>query len=417
MKIQKVRGTVDLYQEDILLFEYILERIKKLAKNFSFSQLATPLIEYSEVFHRTLGDSSDIINKETYSFLDRDKRSLTLRPEFTASVVRATLENGMLQNVPLKLFSYGPLFRHERPQKCRLRQFNQFNFEYIGAGSINVDLELLLLARAILDSFGLENIKLHVNSFGSLEDRAKYKDILVMYLSKYVNDLSKISQERLLKNPLRIFDSKDKKDQQILKEAPTITSFINADEQKKIDYIAKQLDYLKIDFMISPKLVRGIDYYSSFVFEFITNDLGSQGTVIAGGRYDYLINQLGGPQIAATGFAGGVERIMALLAKKDLIAQQKKGFYLVPIGKNADDHAVLLANHLRTRHNLEVDLHYNTSLKKRMQKANKLGASHVVIFGDKEIEAQNYTLKDMLTGAEQIVSQANLAMCLSSLKK
>ena len=156
MKIQKVRGTVDLYQEDILLFEYILERIKKLAKNFSFSQLATPLIEYSEVFHRTLGDSSDIINKETYSFLDRDKRSLTLRPEFTASVVRATLENGMLQNVPLKLFSYGPLFRHERPQKCRLRQFNQFNFEYIGAGSINVDLELLLLARAILDSFGLE---------------------------------------------------------------------------------------------------------------------------------------------------------------------------------------------------------------------------------------------------------------------
>lgn len=416
MRIQRVRGTADLYQDDILLFEHILNVIKELAANFSFNQLATPIIEYSEIFHRTLGDCSDIVNKETYSFLDRDKRSLTLRPEFTASVVRAIIENGMLQNLPLRLFSYGPLFRHERPQKCRLRQFHQFNFEYIGASSVNVDLELLLLARAIFDMLGLDNIRLHLNSLGSLEDRARYKEKLVGYLSKYTNDLSKISQERLVKNPLRILDSKDGKDQQIIKDAPTISSFINADEQKKLDYITERLESLKIDFKISPKLVRGIDYYSSFVFEFITNDLGSQGTVIAGGRYDYLIKQLGGPQVPATGFAGGFERIMALLLEKGVTVQQEKGLYLVPIGDTADDHAVLLANNLRTKYNLQVDLHYGLSLKKRMQKANKLGASHVIIFGDKEIEEQNYIVKNMATGDENIVAQDKLVEYLSSLK-
>ena len=416
MSIQRVRGTADLFDNDILVFEYILEVVKNLAKKFSFNQLITPIIEKSEVFYRTLGDSSDIVNKETYSFLDRDKKSLTLRPEFTAAVVRAVVENGMLNNLPLKLFSHGPLFRHERPQKCRMRQFHQFNFEYIGAPSVNVDLELLLMAETILKKLGLDNIRLYFNSLGSPTDRAKYKAKLVEYLARYTNDLSALSKQRLVQNPLRILDSKESQDQEIIANAPIISSFINSEEQKKLDYIAKQLDFLKIDFQLSPKLVRGLDYYSGFVFEFITEDLGSQGTVIAGGRYNYLIQQLGGADVPATGFAGGFERIMALLAETKGVLAGEQSIYLIPIGETAEKHAVLLAHDLRTKHNFSVDLHYDLSLKKRMKKANKLKFSHVIIFGDTEIKAGYYSVKDMKTGVESKVSEHKLAQYLTSLE-
>lgn len=413
MLIRRIRGTSDLYQNDILLFEYILSTVKEVAKRCIFNQLSTPILEYSEVFHRTLGDTSDIINKETYSFLDRDKKYLTLRPEFTASVVRAAIENGLLQNLPLKLFSYGPLFRHERPQKCRLRQFHQFNFEHIGSKGSNADLELLLMAQSILDTFTLSNVKLHINSLGSREDSARYREALVCYLEKYKNDLSAISQERLSKNVLRILDSKDIEDKKIIKGAPLITNFLGISAKKSLDHITEQLHNLNMEFIISPRLVRGIDYYSNTVFEFVSNDLGSQGTVIAGGRYDYLIKQMGGPEIPASGFAGGFERISTLLAMKKLKIESRETLCLIPIGNIAEDYAVRLAHKLRTKHLLCTELHFGLTLKKRMQKANKLGCEYVLIFGEDEMKCGKLLVKNMKTGTERLVQEVELVAYLN----
>ena len=401
MKLQKIRGVADLYDKEIDLFNYIIGIAQKLAKLYCFQEISTPIMENSEVFHRTLGETSDIVNKETYSFLDRDKTHITLRPEFTAAIVRAVISNGMLQSIPLRLFSYGPLFRHERPQKCRLRQFHQINYEYIGSNNLNVDVELIMLANDILKELEINNnVKLVVNTLGDDECRNKYKTALIEYLLKYKDELSEISQQRLEKNPLRILDTKNNKEQEILNDAPILYNFIDKDSKIRFEAILSRLKDFDINFEHSNKLVRGIDYYSDFVFEFVTCDLGSQGTILAGGRYNTLISQMGGNLTPAAGFAGGIERMLELLQIKQKSIEKEAQIYLIPIGESAENHGIKIAQEFR-RAQINTLIDYGIPLKKKMQKANKLGVKYSVLFGDEELNDNAYILKNMLTGDEK----------------
>ncbi|WPX96679.1 histidine--tRNA ligase [Candidatus Bandiella euplotis] len=417
MKLQRIRGTADLYGQDVELFRFITSLAQKFAVIYSFKEISTPIMEDSEVFHRTLGEMSDIVNKETYTFLDRDKSSITLRPEFTAAVVRAVISNGMLQSLPLRLFSYGPLFRHERPQKCRLRQFHQINFEYIGSSHLNVDVELIMLAHDILESLELSNsTTLIVNTLGTVECRNSYKTALREYLLKYKQDLSEISQQRLDTNPLRILDTKDEKEQDIIRGAPVLYDFIANDSKLRFEQILSHLNASSITFEHSNRLVRGLDYYSDFVFEFTTSNLGSQGTVIAGGRYDGLISQMGGLPTPAAGFAGGIERIMELLKYTDKKIAEKDLVYLVPIGEAAEDYSLKLSHELR-KDGFNLQLDYSMALKKKMQRADKLGVKYCVIYGENELQNQNFILKDMQSGEEVVVNKFYLTQRLKNINQ
>ena len=412
MKLQRIRGTADLYNRDIELFNYVVDSAKKLAKLYCFSEISTPIIENSEVFQRTLGETSDIVNKETYHFLDRDKTNITLRPEFTAAIVRAIISNGMLQSLPLRLFSYGPLFRHERPQKCRLRQFHQINFEYIGSSSFKVDVELVTLANYILTSLNINNkIKLKINTLGSIDCRNKYKTALIEYLSKYQSDLSDISQKRLKVNPLRILDTKDEKEQKLLNGAPNLYDFIDKESIFNFENIQSELKDLNINFEHKHRLVRGMDYYSGFVFEFITDNLGSQGTVIAGGRYDFLISKMGGNTTPAAGFAGGIERIIELLSASSEELESTNPIYLIPIGQTAESNSLKILQEFR-KVNIPILIDYEISLKKRMQKANKLNVRFSVIYGDDELKNKTFILKDMHSGLEKSMNKDQLIQLL-----
>jgi len=401
MKLKKIRGDADLYDKEIDMFNQIISIAQKLARLYCFQEISTPIMENSEVFHRTLGETSDIVNKETYSFLDRDKTHITLRPEFTAAIVRAVISNGMLQSIPLRLFSYGPLFRHERPQKCRLRQFHQINYEYIGSNNLNVDVELIMLANDILKELEINNnVKLVVNTLGDDECRNKYKTALIEYLLKYKDELSEISLQRLEKNPLRILDTKNNKEQEILNDAPILYNFIDKDSKIRFEAILSRLKDFNINFKHSNKLVRGMDYYSDFVFEFVTCDLGSQGTILAGGRYNTLISQMGGNLTPAAGFAGGIERMLELLQIKQKSIEKEARIYLIPIGESAENHGIKIAQEFR-RAQINTLIDYGITLKKKMQKANKLGVKYSVLFGDEELNDNAYILKNMLTGDEK----------------
>ncbi len=408
MKLQRIRGTTDLYDKDIDRFNHVVSYAKQFAELYCFDEIATPIMENSEVFHRTLGETSDIVNKETYHFLDRDKTNITLRPEFTAAIVRSIISNGMLQSLPLRLFSYGPLFRHERPQKCRLRQFHQINFEYIGSNSLKVDVELINLAYDILNSLKiLDKIKLKINTLGNFDCRNKYKEALKSYLLKYRNDLSDISLIRLEKNPLRILDTKNEKERMLLDDAPNLYNFIDNNSKSTFEKIMLNLQDLDIEFEHEKRLVRGMDYYSGFVFEFMTEDLGSQGTVIAGGRYDSLISTMGGKETPASGFAGGIERLMELLSISSNELQDKKPLYLIPIGEFAESKSLKISDDFRSE-NIITLVDYEISLKKRMQKANKLNVDFAIIYGDNELQNKTFILKNLNSGVEEAMNKEQL---------
>ena len=412
MKLQKVRGTIDLYGNNIKLFNYIIDSIKILAYQHCFEEISTPIIENSSVFYRTLGETSDILKKETYTFIDRDKTEVTLRPEFTAAIIRAIISNKMLQSLPLRLFSYGPLFRHERPQKCRFRQFNQINFEYIGCPSINADVELIILANSILNKLQVNRCtRLKVNTLGDKTCRDKYKIALCEYLYKYKNDLSCVSQQRLSQNPLRILDTKNIKEQDILKDGPMLINFINTDGRNRFEKILSRIQSLNINYDISTSLVRGIDYYSDFVFEFVTKKLGSQGTVIAGGRYDNLILEMSGTATPSTGFAAGVERVMSLIDAPNN-QENSAQIYLIPIGKNAECYSHKIAQDIR-KLNINVLIDYELTLRKKMKKANRLNIKYCILFGENELSEKTFIIKDMSTSKEIKVQKDSLINFLS----
>ncbi|MDR2977912.1 MAG: histidine--tRNA ligase [Rickettsiales bacterium] len=403
MTNQTVRGTKDLLFDEWYKFKYVQQTASGISSLYGFLPAETPIFEYTEVFTKTLGDSSDIINKEMYTFNDKGGKSITLRPEFTAAVVRLLIEKKL--QTPVKLFSTGPAFRYERPQKGRQRQFHQINFEAFGIEDPKADIELITLAQHLLTEFGIDkNVRLEINSLGDGETISKYREALVSYFKKFQNDLSEDSQNRLIKNPLRILDSKDETDKEIISGAPKIGGYYTKESLSFFEQILNGLIILDIPCTVNDKLVRGLDYYCHTVFEFVTEDLGSQGAVFAGGRYDNLVSSVGGKHTPATGFAGGIERIMELT---NCFVKEERPVCLIPIGKEAEKHALALANELR-RNGLYVIYEYSGTLKTRMKKANQADAKVALIFGDEELSSKTLKIKDMDLGEEKTVARNNI---------
>ncbi|QKX01803.1 histidine--tRNA ligase [Wolbachia endosymbiont of Cruorifilaria tuberocauda] len=399
MITQIVRGTKDLLFDEWYKLKYVEQTANRISNLYGFLPVQTPIFEYTEVFTKTLGNGSDIINKEMYTFNDKGGKNITLRPEFTASVVRLLVEKKL--QTPIKLFSTGPVFRYERPQRGRQRQFHQINFEVFGVEDPKADIELISLAQHLLTEFAIDkNFRLEINSLGDSKTIPKYREALVSYFKKFQNDLSKDSQNRLIKNPLRILDSKDKIDKEIISGAPKISDYYTEDSSYFFNQILNGLTDLDIPYIVNNKLVRGLDYYCHTVFEFITEELGSQGTVLAGGRYDNLMCSIDKKYTSAIGFAGGIERIMELV---NFSVKEERPAYLIPIGKKAEEYASTLASKLR-RSGLYIIYEYNGTLKSRMKKANQANAKAVIIFGNEELNSKILKIKDMDTGKEKITT-------------
>lgn len=412
MALQSVRGTHDLLPEECARHRWIVSQALSVCQNYGFSEVETPIFEFSEVFKRTLGESSDIVNKEMYTFEDKGGESLTLRPEGTASIARAFISNGLAQNLPLKYFYQGPMFRYERPQKGRLRQFHQFGVELIGVESYLADLECIALAWQVLKSLNLNTVlSLEINSIGDTESRAQYKAALVNYLQGFEQQLSEDSQKRLKTNPLRILDSKDESDKKILVNAPKMKDYLNSASK---DFYAKVLSGLT-EFGIAYKenslLVRGLDYYSHCVFEVKAEGLGAQDTVLAGGRYDGLIEQMGGVKTPGVGWASGIERLSLLLKETP---KSPRPIALVPLGDAAEMAVQKLSFDLRGR-GIPIELSYSGNLSKRMKKANKANAQAAVIIGSDELAKGTATWKNLDSGAQEEVKLADLPRLIQEL--
>lgn len=404
-KLQAVRGTHDILIDDYKKFSSVTNLARKISSLYGFDEISTPIFEFTKVFKRTLGESSDIVSKEMYSFDDRNGESLTLRPEFTASIARSFINGGLGNQFPLKLFSTGPLFRYERPQKGRQRQFHQINFEILGNEQPQVDIELIAMGSHILRELNIsDKVTLQINSLGCEESRASYKKTLIEYLSDFKNDLSEDSKKRLESNPLRILDSKDENDRKILEEAPEIEDCYTDFSKDFFNEVQKGLNSLGIHFEINKKLVRGMDYYCHTAFEFVTNELGAQNAVLAGGRYDGLIKMMGGSPTPAVGFAGGIERLMAL---SEIQAIPNNPIFIIPIGQQAEEQAFVMAQSLRLE-NFSVELSYSGNVKKRMKKANQKNAVACIIFGEDEIKNNIVKVKNLINGEENEVSTSLL---------
>ncbi len=399
--LRAVRGTHDILDGEIRRFDRVIDATRRVCALYGFEPLATPILEFTDVFKRTLGDASDIVNKEMYTFEDRGGDSVTLRPEFTAGVARAFITNGLAQRVPVKVYSHGPLFRYERPQKGRYRQFHQINAEILGAAEPAADVEAVTLGAHLLDALGLTGkTKLEINSLGDAESRERYRAALVAYFGKYKNDLSEDSRVRLEKNPLRILDSKDEGDRKIIVGAPSLEDHYTEDAARFFAAVRDGLEASGVAFAVNARIVRGLDYYCHTAFEFTTDLLGAQNAVLGGGRYDGLIEQMGGPKTPAVGFAAGIERLALLLEDA---AAPPRPVALVPIGPAAERKAVSLARALR-EDGFPVDLGFGGNVGKRMKRAAKCGAFAAVIFGDRELESGSYSLKRLDTGAESPVA-------------
>lgn len=412
-KLQAPRGTQDLLAETSLAFRKIDELAFNLASRYGYEEISTPIFEFSEIFHRTLGETSDMVSKETYSFLDRGGDSLTLRPEGTAGIARALISNGLAQNLPLKYYYFGPMFRYERPQKGRYRQFHQIGVECLGLDSPIADIESLALGADLLTSIGLrDKVELKINSLGDPESRRRHRDQLVAYLTPFEAELSADSKIRLHKNPLRILDSKDGNDQKILQGAPLLKNCLNDTSKAFFDQVLKGLESLNIKYRIDDSLVRGIDYYTHTVFEFVTTELGAQGAVLAGGRYDGLVEQMGGPSTPGIGWAAGVERL-SLLLDKALLANNIKTIAVISADEKTDSQC-LKAAHLLRALNFKVEMPLGGNIGKKFKKASKTGAHFAVVLGGAELQGQFYSVKNMQSGQQSNVPFAELETYFTS---
>lgn len=420
-KNQPVRGCKDLFGNDIIIFNFIVEVARKLAISYGFKELQTPIFEFSEIFERNLGETSDVISKEVYKFLDRGDNYLTLRPEFTAAIVRALISNSELnQNLPAKFFSFGPLFRYDRPQKGRQRQFHQINFENFGIDSVFCDVENLLMARTILDRIGVaDQSKLIINSLGSIDSKNRFQQELQIYFNKFYNDLSLDSQKRLAKNALRILDSKDDKDIEIARSAPKISNFFTATEKARFEKLQELLIDYKIDFTIEENLVRGLDYYTSTVFEFINNHQGAQNTILAGGRYDNLVSQMGFTHTAAFGFAAGIERLANLMIEnikeQNQIIKNDSPIIVSFINHKQQSFAFKIANMLRSNNIPAIILFSNEEksnnhFKKQLKFASNNRAEWVIIIGEDEEKSNEIVVKNFTSSSEERVIADNTAL-------
>ncbi len=405
-KLRPVRGTHDLLPDEARGFRRVADTARAVAERYGYREMATPIFEFSEVFKRTLGDTSDIVTKEMYSFTDRGGAEITLRPEGTAGVARALISGGLSQHLPLKYFYAGPMFRYERPQRGRLRQFHQIGVELLGVPEPLGDVEVIALGAAVLDALGVGgSVALQINSLGNAASRAAYRTVLLAYLQDHRAVLSEDSLMRLDRNPLRVLDSKAPGDRRVVAGAPSLADSLDAESGDFFGAVCDGLGRLDIAYRINPRLVRGLDYYCHTAFEFTTDALGAQGAVVAGGRYDGLIGMMGGPETAGVGWAGGIERLSMLAGPA---AAPDRPIALIPIGAAAEAQALLLAATLR-RAGLVVDLGYRGNLKRRLARADRLDARAAVLLGEDEIAAGEATLRDLDSGAQTRVPLSALA--------
>ncbi len=409
MRLQPVRGTRDILADEAARHRRVVETAREVAQRYGYAEISTPIFEFTEVFKRTLGETSDVVTKEMYTFEDRGGESITLRPEGTAGIARALISGGLSQNLPLKYFYDGPMFRYERPQKGRYRQFHQIGVELLGPGEPRADVEVIALAAHILDELGLTGkTALELNSLGDSESRAKYSDVLVSYFRDHESALSPDSKVRLERNPLRILDSKDEGDRKIVAKAPAFEESFNQASTDFFAGVCTGLDALGVAYKVNRRLVRGLDYYCHTAFEFVTNELGAQGTVIAGGRYDGLVEIMGGQPTPGTGWAGGIERLALLL---DSTAAAARPVAIIPVGDAGEEPAARIANELRHA-GYTVELGYRGNVNRRMKRANKLNARAAVFLGEDELARGAAKVRDLDSGEEVDVPLAGLTGAL-----
>nr|YP_009510941.1 histidine-tRNA ligase [Gracilaria gracilis]AXI96614.1 histidine-tRNA ligase [Gracilaria gracilis] len=393
--MQPLRGTKDILPYEIIYWQHIYTKASAILSLHNYSEIRTPIIESTNLFQRTIGKATDIINKEMYTFNDQGNRNITLRPEATASIARAFISNKLYQNRLQKLWYLGPMFRYERPQSGRQRQFHQLGIEHIGSLSPMADTEVIYLANQLLRQLKLKDYILEINSIGNLEERQIYKIDLVEYLLKYREDLDKDSQNRLYSNPLRILDSKNVKTQEILHYAPNLNKYLNKTSAEHFYLVCTYLDNLSIPYKINYKLVRGLDYYNQTTFEMKTKSQNSQNTICGGGRYDKLIEQLGGPKTPAVGWAIGLERLLKIIEQELILTPKQINVYIAIQGLAAQKKVWEIVKNLEKENiRFELDLS-NASFQKQIKRASKLGAKFCIILGDQEINDNCITTREL----------------------
>jgi len=420
MKIQSIRGMNDLLPEQSATWQYLERTVAELLASYSYGEIRFPILEQTELFKRAVGEVTDIVEKEMYSFDDRNGDSLSLRPEGTAGCVRACTENGLLHNQTQRLWYTGPMFRHERPQKGRLRQFHQVGVEAFGLTGPDIDAELLLITARLWKILKIDHaVTLQINSLGTSADRADYRAALVEYLNARRDQLDEDSQRRLETNPMRILDSKNPDTQALLNSAPSLEDFIDQESRDHFQQLCAMLDAANISYEVNPRLVRGLDYYSKTVFEWVTTNLGAQGTVCAGGRYDGLVEQLGGKPFPGVGFAMGVERLVLLLDELGAVpdsVDQAVDLYLLAVG-NVEQQALVLAENLRSDcPNIRLECHCGGgSFKSQIKRADKSGARIALILGEDEVASDTVGVKYLREDRPQkTVAQSELSGLLGS---
>lgn len=415
--IQAIRGTRDILPEEAGYWQQIEAIAREIFSRAAYQEIRTPIFEQTELFERGVGEATDIVSKEMYTFADRGDRSITLRPEGTAGAVRAYIEHHLHQQGGVqRLWYMGAMFRYERPQAGRQRQFHQVGVEALGSPDPRADAEVIALATDLLQTLGLKNLHLEFNSIGDPQDRQRYREALIAYLTPHQADLDPDSQDRLTRNPLRILDSKDLKTQSLLQEAPSILDHLSPGSQQRFEQVQQLLTDLNIPYHINDRLVRGLDYYTHTVFEIMSDDLGAQATVCAGGRYDGLVTQLGGPETPAVGWASGLERLILLLQKMQPPSPPTIDFYLVSRGDRAEAQALRLAQTLRhSGFSVELDLS-GSAFGKQFKRADRSGAAACLILGDTEADSQTVQLKWLISGQQTSIAQADLLTQVDALR-
>ncbi|MCG1814310.1 histidine--tRNA ligase [Staphylococcus epidermidis] len=422
--IKMPRGTQDILPQDSAKWRYIENRLHTLMELYNYKEIRTPIFESTELFARGVGDSTDVVQKEMYTFKDKGDRSLTLRPEGTAAVVRSYIEHKMQgePNQPIKLYYNGPMFRYERKQKGRYRQFNQFGVEAIGAENPSIDAEILAMVMHIYESFGLKHLKLVINSIGDSESRKEYNEALVKHFEPVIDTFCSDCQSRLHTNPMRILDCKIDRDKEAVKNAPHITDYLNNDSKSYYEQVKLHLDNLNISYVEDPNLVRGLDYYTHTAFELMIDNPEYDGaitTLCGGGRYNGLLQLLDGPDETGIGFALSIERLLMALDEEGISLDVSEDFdlFVVTMGEDADRYAVKLINDLR-RNGIKVDKDYlNRKIKGQMKQADRLNAKYTVVIGDQELENNEIGVKNMISGESENVQLDELVNYFKSRKE
>lgn len=404
--IQAIRGMNDCLPEQTPVWQKVESVLRDTVAAYGYSEIRMPIVESTHLFKRAIGEVTDVVEKEMYTFDDRNGDSLTLRPEGTASTVRAGIQNGLLYNQERRMWYIGPMFRHERPQKGRYRQFHQFGVEIFGLKGADTDAEVILLTARLWKLLGIEqHVKLQLNSLGSSEERSAHKEALISFLEGFKDQLDEESQRRMYTNPLRVLDSKNQNVQALLNDAPSLADYYGEETKAHFDGLCKMLDSAGVNYQINDRLVRGLDYYNYTVFEWVTESLGAQGTVCGGGRYDGLVEQLGGKATPAVGFALGIERLVLLLETLELTTDIAGAVdvYIAALGEGADIHGMLLAEQLRDQMpNVKFMMHNGGgNFKKQLKRADQNGAKVALILGSDEIENKQVTVKDLTGKTEQ----------------